>query len=196
MTFREPTHLPAGVRKAVHCLSLLLLPALRSDALSHPFHSPPAPGLTSDWIVLDSIPYLVVATAPPLRFRPPPPQPVRPAIVPPPPHHDETPPLLAAAPVPAGHATPSAAADTPPAPASPSTAPVAAPALEPNPVAPAAAPAPILRDELSPVFHPEDVLPFFNIPHAAPEVNPASTPAEPPTPAGSLPPSSARYTQQ
>ena len=193
MNHRETPHRPAGTGKALRCLCFLLLPAsapLGAQALPRSLSSVAA---TSDRA--DQTPYLLVTGAPPLRFQETPPPPV-PVV------------RLAAVPSPV---TP-ASADIP-APINPSsepspttTSPVAA--IEPvspahptpdSPQAPAKTPAPILPDNARPAIRPEDFLPYFQLPgsgrHSADVILVVPVqPSTPPSP-GTLPPSSATYTQ-
>jgi hypothetical protein len=201
MNHREPPHLPVGARRALQCMSLLLLPAMASEAapalprqsLAPVGHGSNAPGS-------DSVPYLAVVGSPALRFQrstPPPPDLVsRPAAAAPP-----TPPLtptessIAQANSAAVQAAPR---NLRPADEAPVTdiKPAAAPA--PTPVK--AAPPSILPDDTRPTVRPEDFLPYFQIPGSAKQANevnvimPASAVT---TSSGSIPvqPSSATYTQ-
>ena len=174
MIFCEPSHPPGGVRKALRCLSLLLLPALLAEGTTaasrlHPVRTsfaedeppPPRP------------PIVRVLLSAPLA-----------------PARDDT---RSPASSPSNTPTPSSLAADLPAPAKPPLPPPASEAPAASPAKPA--PAPILRDDVTPVLHPEDVLPFFKLPGASTGVSAPAAPAEPPMP-GPLPPSTARYTQQ
>jgi len=194
MNHREPPHLSAGARRALHCLSLLLLPAMAPDGVhALPRSNPQKPA--SDRRT-DPIPYLPVTGAPPLRFQeaaPPPDLVTRPvAAAPPTPALTPTETSVAQA---NAEAARSAAISE-----GPSTAtPTATPSSGPKPFAPATkTPPAILPDNARPAVHPEDFLPYFQIPGAAQSPTdvtllvPASKP--PPAPAP-LPPSSAAYRQ-
>jgi hypothetical protein len=90
----------------------------------------------------------------------------------------------------------------PPANEGTATAPAAAPVSTPTPPDSAAPsprlPAPILRDEIQPTVRPEELVPYFQIPGAARQSSDVTllmpAPGSPAAP-GSLPPSSATYTQ-
>jgi hypothetical protein len=189
MNHREPPQLPAGMRKALHCLSLLLVPALTLDQ----GHAGPRMR-TALRASADHAPYLPILGSPSLRVE----------EAPPPPDLTTKPPA-AAPPVPAlsrieasvavENAT--AASTSAPVP-EPATATPDAAAATPPAAEAAKAPAPILPDTIHPVVHPEDFLPYFEIPGTARkpgEVN-VIIPGLPsaPTP-GAIPPSSANYTQ-
>ena len=189
MNHCEPPHPRAAVRQAVICLSLGLLPVLaphRVDAkpLLRPLFAVVSPASVS-------APYLPAIGAPQLRFAE--------AALPP----ERSP---QSAPVVAAVTPPSVA--TAPAESVPvaESAPATSAALNahgdetraaPNPDR-AKDPEPILRDDVRPVVKPEDFLPYFQIPGSARK--PADVtllvpaPNAPPTP-GSVPPSSATYTQ-
>ena len=200
MNHREPTHLPAGMRRALHCLSLLLLPALAPDGV-HALPRSRPPGSGPDLRNAEPNPYLPKLGAPALRFQdatPPPDLVTRPAAA--------APPTPALTPTEASVALANAAAAHP-APASTSeprtvTSPPA-PAPDANPQPPAAAPVKtppaILPDNARPSVRPEDFLPYFQIPGSAQQPSDVTllVPAAPaaPTPPATLPPSSATYTQ-
>ncbi len=195
MNHREPPHLSAGTRRALHCLSLLLLPALAPDG-AHALPRSEMPVTGSDRST-DPKPYLPATGAPPLRFQeaaPPPDLVTRPAAA--------APPTPALTPTESSVAQANAAAAR-------STAVSEAPAVTPASAAsetPAAkstppttkGPTAILPDNARPSVRPEDFLPYFQIPGSA------QTPADvtllvpaakaPPAPAP-LPPSSATYRQ-
>ncbi len=192
MNHREPPPLSAGTRRALHCLSLILLPALATDgvqALPHPGQSESGRSRHAA-----PIPYLPVMGAPPLRFQEvlPPPDPV-------------TRPVAAAPPVPALTPTESSVALANAAAARSATIVEASDAVPvktetvsaaSKPVAPAKLPPAILPDSIRPTVRPEDFLPYFQVPgmpQASGDIMP-SAPKSVPEPAR-LPPSAATYRQ-
>ena len=189
MNHREPTHPLSRLRKAFHCLSLLLLPTLAPAGLLASTRPRDLPGQPVEQQGSEPLPYLAAVGAPALRFLPAAPAP---DLV--------TRPPAAGPPLPGLPRTEPAAA-----PASPGAAPPA-PAHEPadsHAVEPGAEPArgkplPILHDELRPQVRPEDFLPYFQVPGSATQsgavIPGAYTPRGAPEPAP-LPPSSATYTQ-
>ncbi len=199
MNHREPPHLPAAARRALHCLSLLLLPALApkgADAL--PQARPGREGAPPQ--APKPVSYLSVVGAPPLRFEealPPPDLTTRPAAAAPP-----QPALTATENSVAAENSAAARSIVASTPATPTltagSATETKPAAKEEPVA-AKPPAAILPDDARPVVKPEDFLPFFQIPGSAAKpgdvtlVAPVSATA--PAPAASIPPSSATYTQ-
>ncbi len=199
MNHRESPPLSAGARRALRCLSLLLVPALAPDAAPAMPRSRHALGQGAGEHGGDSLPYLAMVGAPPLRFEkstPPPDLVMRPAA--------------AAPPVPSLTLTESSVALANEA-AARSTAATTRGEDEPQvtelPVAKEAAPPPppkptpraIIPDDTRPKVRPEDFLPYFQIPgsaRSANEVNvimPASALTSPPP--ATLPPSTATYTQ-
>lgn len=198
MTFCEPSHPPGGVRKALRCLSLLLLPTLLAEGTTVVSRPRPVPHSFNEGEP-PSVPYLVARAAPPLRFAAPPapPPPIVTVALPPPvapaPENstpDSSPnPSAPVRPVRPSHVADAAAPDQP----SPDSPPSSPEVPTAEPVKPA--PAPILRDDITPVLHPEDVLPFFKLPGSEPDVNSPPSPAEPAAP-GQLRPSTAHYTQR
>lgn len=183
MNYRAPTPASTGVGQALPCLALLLLPMLAVDrAWSRPIvpYGRPAQETT---------PYLATIGSPALRFLealPPPDLVTRPAASAPP-----QPSATADAP------KPDVIPFTPPAGEVAAAAPAEHPtsASEPEPTGDKS-PAPILPDELRPRVHPEDFIPYFQIP-AARSGDPAvivPVPRSAATPAP-LQPSSATYTQ-
>lgn len=188
MNHREPPHLPAGVRKALHCLSLLLVPALALDE----GHA----GTRLRSIVIpntESIPYLPVLGSPSFRIQealPPPDLGARPAAA--------APPVAALSVVESSVAAANTdAIRTAMSPAD-AQSPAGAVAIVAAPTAPTREPAPILPDSSRPVVHPEDFLPYFQIPGSGRNPNDVNliVPAVPGAPApGTLPPSSATYIQ-
>lgn len=190
MNHREPPHLPAGVRRALRCLSLLLVPALTLDeGLAGPrLRSTIRPHS-------DSIPYLPVLGSPQMRIEeaPPPPDLVtRPAAAAPPV------PALSPAETTVAVSNADAAMPSPAVPEIPGLDSKSSPAAT-LPSAPAGkTPPPILPDSTRPVIHPEDFIPYFQIPGTAKQLSdvtilaPAGQSAPAPAP---LPPSSATYTQ-
>ncbi|HVU33144.1 MAG TPA: hypothetical protein VHE61_06895 [Opitutaceae bacterium] len=193
MKDREPPYSPAGLRRALRCLSLLLLPALTLD---EGYAGPRMPSAFRP--SAEAAPYLPVLGSPSLRFQealPPPDLATRPAA--------GAPPVAALSPAESSVAVANATA------ARSTVAPEesAAPAGKPPSSAPKPAvvatrpaektPAPILPDTARPVVHPEDFLPFFEIPGTRRpngDLIVVPTVPVPPTP-GTLPPSTATYTQ-
>lgn len=187
MNHREPPHLPAGVRRALHCLSLLLVPAMTLDEghagvrLRSTLRLGP-----------DSVPYLPVLGSPSIRVEealPPPDLVTRPPASAPPV------PALTPAETSVAVANADAAQSTPPA---PERAVDEKPPQPPPPPAPTKTPDPILPDNLHPVTRPEDFLPYFQIPGTAKQPGDVTilAPAAGSAPApASIPPSSATYTQ-
>jgi hypothetical protein len=177
MNHRESPHLPAGMRRALRCLSLLIVPALALD------ESHATPGeRTGIRVNAEPIPYLPVLGSPSLRIEeaPPPPDLVtRPASAAPPvPAATPAEASVAAANINAARSTTVATEEAP-------TESKAEPsAISPGPAPAAKTPPAILPDTTRPVIHPEDFLPYFQIPGSS----------SAPTP-GPLPPSSATYTQ-
>lgn len=200
MNHREQTHLRLGVRRALHSLSLLLLPIAAPkthSALTHPNARNDRPAESgSDQAPL---PYLLTLGAPALRFQAAPPPPdltSRPAAAAPPmPALSPTETTVAQANLAAAHVTSSV--PSVPATSNELQSEKAKPANSPAASA-KVTPPPILPDDSSPSIRPEDFLPYFQIPGAgrpptsvnviAPAVSNAS---------GSIPvpPSSATYTQ-
>lgn len=193
MNHREPPHLPVGMRRALYCLSLLMLPAMSpggAQALTRPRPTPDGPERGVDR------PYLPALGAVPLRFQeaaPPPDLVTRPAAAAPPTpalSPTETSVALANAAAAARPATPS---PREPAPAATSPATVA-----PSNSAPAKTPPAILPDDASPSVKPEDFLPYFQLPGSAKTPGDVTVivpaPRSAPAPAA-IPPSSASYTQ-
>lgn len=196
MNHREPPHLTAGTRRALHCLSLFLLPALVPDG-AHALPRSHTPAAGSDRRT-DPQPYLPAMGAPLLRFQPaaPPPDLVtRPAAAAPPmPALTPTESSVAQANAAAARSTTITEATT----LSPSRTPVAE-TTSPKPVPPTTkAPTPILPDSTRPSVRPEDFLPYFQIPGSAQTPSDLTllvpAPKTPPAPAP-LPPSSATYRQ-
>lgn len=200
MNHREPPHLPVGARRALQCMSLLLLPAMASEAAPALPRQRLAPGQGPDARGSDPVPYLAVVGSPALRFQrstPPPPDLVaRPAAAAPPvPHLTPTESSVAQANLAAVQSVPQSGRPADEAPVTeikPATAPA------PTPVK--ATPPPILPDDTRPTVRPEDFLPYFQIPGSAKqanEVNVIMSPNAVTTSSGSIPvqPSSATYTQ-
>lgn len=202
MNHRETPHLPAGVRRALHCLSLLLLPALAPDgAQALPRSRPPGSG--PELRNPNALPYLPKVGAPPLRFQelaPPPDLASRPpAAAPPTPALSPTETSVALANAAAARSTVVATQEAAerieaPAPATP------APELSTKaaPPAPAKTPPAILPDNARPTVRPEDFLPYFQIPGSARQAGDVTVivPSAPATPnPAQLPPSSATYRQ-
>jgi hypothetical protein len=198
MNHREQTHLRAGVRRALHSLTLLLLPIVAPKALSAftPNRARPDQPKESGSDQAPP-PYLPVLGSPALRFQAAPPPPdltSRPAAAAPPlPALSPTENTVAQANLAAAHpiasATPGKTPEPPP--ESAKVAPVPGTPAKP-------APPPILPDDSAPSVRPEDFLPYFQVPGAG--RSPAGVnvimPGVPGA-SGSLPvpPSSATYTQ-
>lgn len=182
MNHREPPHASAAGRKAVHCLASALLCAVTLPgvhAISH------RPVITFAARVPESVPYLPINGAPPLRFaEAPPPKPVEPVAGP----------SASSTTSPATETTNSSSTSATDGNASIETT-TAAVTKDP---APAKTPAPILADEARPMVRAEDFLPYFQIPSSARRPGDVMlvTPGIPTPPsAGPMPPSSATYTQ-
>jgi len=192
MNYREPPSLPVGARRALRCFSLLLLPALAPKA-GHSLPNSATAAEPADAPGPDSVPYLPIVGAPPLRFQratPPPDLVTRPPAAAAPP--------LPASPVPepvaiAANIDPAPAITAlPPGPRAPEVA-----ATEPNPPARPAATA-ILPDDIRPAVRTEDFLPYFQLPGSGRlpgEVNVIVPGTFNPSATPTLPPSSATYTQ-
>jgi hypothetical protein len=191
MNHREPPRLPAGMRKALQCLSLLLVPAMTFDEgyagprFRTAIGSGPEPA-----------PYLPVLGSLSMRVEeaPPPPELVtRPAAAAPPvPSLNPAETSVALANVDAARTAVTAPALE--APAEVKTSESAPAAEQPAPKTPL----PILPDTARPVVHPEDFLPYFQIPGSARQAGDVNVivPAAPSAPApAAIPPSSATYTQ-
>lgn len=186
MNHREPPHLPARMRKALRCLSLLLVPVLAVE------EGHAGPRLRNAMrSTAEPAPYLPLLGAQPLRIEDAPPPPdltSRPAA--------GAPPVAALTPtesavavanadaVRSASATPTdaTAAETP---AKDKDVDAAHVIVPPSPTT--KTPPPILPDTTHPNVRPEDFLPYFQIPGAnhAPDA---------PAP-GTLPQSSATYTE-
>jgi hypothetical protein len=198
MNYREPPHLPVGARRALRCLSLLLLPVMAPEAapaLPRPRHAtwPGDSGPASE-----SLPYLTVMGAPPLRFQKTPPPPdvsVRPAAAAPPiPSLSSPEAFVAQANAAAARSASAQAREDDVAPVTEVKS-----DIKEAPVPVKAGPPPILPDDTRPSVKPEDFLPFFQLPGASRSAGeptvivPAAISV---APAGApLPPSSATYTQ-
>ncbi len=193
--------MPARVRRALRCLSLVLLPALAPEGV-HALPRPRAPRTHSHWQPAEPIPYLRATGAPPLRFQ----------EAAPPPDLASRPPG-AAPPVPALTLTESTVALENAAAVAALSPPGTAPAAASEPAAvsdgatrpasaspPAKSPPPILPDDVRPTVRPEDFLPFFQIPGSSRRpadvtvIAPTNVASPAPT-APAIPPSSATYTQ-
>jgi hypothetical protein len=174
MNHREPPQLPSGMRKALRCLSLLLVPALALDQ-GHAGTRLRSTIRTGS----EPAPYLPIVGSPALRFEealPPPDLVTRPAAA--------APPVAALSPAESSVAVANsdAARSTVVPPDDTGTdKPVV-----PPPAPQTKTPAPILPDTLHPITRPEDFLPYFQIP----SVTQSSVPGPAP-----LPPSTATYTQ-
>lgn len=192
MNHREPPLSPAAI--AAGKLGLLL-GLLLASVPTESHAQPRTVAITLVNLQPETLPYLPVTGAPPLRFQAatPPlhPAPAAPAPVAPPPAASEE---ASPAPRPDPTADPLANPD-------PSPAATGAPANSgstPAAAEPVKTPASILPDDTRPTIRPEDFLPYFQIPGSARTpvgvnvIVPA--PQAPPAP-GPLPPSSATYTQ-
>lgn len=199
MNHRESPPLSAGARRALRCLSLLLVPALAPDAapaMSRPRH---AFGQGVGAHGGDSLPYLAMVGAPPLRFEksaPPSDLGTRPAAAAPPlPSFSLTESAVALANAAAARSTTATTRGEDEAPVT--ELPAAASAASPLPPKPT--PRAILPDDTRPKVRPEDFLPYFQIPGSARSANEVNVimPANAfPSPApATLPPSTATYTQ-
>lgn len=190
MNQRETPQLSVGVRRALRCLSLLLVPAMTLEQ----GHAGPRLRSTIRPSA-QPIPYLPVLGSPSLRFEealPPPDLVARPAAAAPPvPALTPAESTVAAANVTAARSTTIATPDAEPVVESKPPAPVAPPPDTKTP-------APILPDNVRPAVHAEDFLPYFQIPGNARQPSDITvfTPgaSSAPTPAP-IPPSSATYTQ-
>jgi hypothetical protein len=185
MNQSEPPHLPMGARRAFHCLSLLLLPALVPSGTAAGGRLRPLLEAVADIQEAEPLPYLPYLGAPPLRFQdplPPPDVTVRPAAAAP--VHPHLTPAessvglanSAAASLGSEHRTTETHVDE-------------TNAAPPEPAKPA--PVPILQDTVRPQVQAEDFLPFFLIPGSAKTVGSVPSAPQP----GPLPPSSATYTE-
>jgi hypothetical protein len=184
MNFREPPQATMGARKAIRCLTLLLLSSLLPKSMLG--------GLTVRIVIGgpsgtgESSPYLSVPGCPPLRFREPEPpadfasHPA--AAAPPQPHLTQAELSVGTANAAAAQTTPQMAAHD--ASAVENKADGAPPA--------SSAPISILPDTVRPQVQAEDFLPFFVIPESARSASSVPVPPEP----GKLPPSSATYTEK
>ncbi len=185
MNQSEPPYLPIGARRAFHCLSLLLLPALVPSGTAAGGRLRPLLEAPAEIQEAEQLPYLPYLGAPPLRFRdaaPPPDVSARPpAAAPPQPHL--TPAETSMAMANSAAATSASARPTTEAHAEPSNA------APPDTAKPA--PVPILQDTVRPQVQAEDFLPFFLTPGAAKAVGSVPQAPQP----GQLPPSSATYTE-
>lgn len=195
MNHREPPQLPAGVRRALHCL-LLALPALAPEKASAlPRTRPPGSGphLTD----LGAAPYLPQIGTLGLRFQDPP----APLPEPPPKVDRVAVPSVTAPPLAAVANANAAAVQSTGDPPSAATSPSTTPAPSDKTAAPASVRTPpaILPDSVRPSVRPEDFLPYFQVPGSATRAADVnlflpSAPAAPASP-GTLPASSATYTQ-
>lgn len=167
MNHREPPHLPAGTRRALHFLSLLLLPAVAPEGVQALTRPRFAPATAADLKRLATSPYLPVLGAAPLRFEDPAPPPdltARPAAAAPP-NPALTPAENSVALANAAAAHPAAVEEP-----APSAATEAAESAETKPAPPSPRPAPaVLPDQARPTVRPEDFLPFFQLPGSSPQ---------------------------
>lgn len=191
MNYREPPQLPVRARRALHCLSLLLLPALAPDSTLAAMR----PRLPRDASADSSQPYLPAVGAPPLRFQQPPTPP--PDLVMRPPAAAPPSPALTVEESSVALENAAAARSTSVRETSETSPPEMPRNTETSPAANGKPPRPILQDHVRPQVRPEDFLPFFQLPGAAnnPDVTViVPAPRAAPTP-GSMPNSSATYTQ-
>lgn len=192
MNHRQPPRSPAGMRRALQSLSLLMLPtiACASNLNGHRRYGPPQP-----CPVHLPDPYLPRIGAPSLRFQP---EMVVASSPLPPLNPKETP--TTTSPDALTAATNAASV----VPVAPVASPTEASTDETKSTSPAGSaggkirlPAPILPDDVQQVVHPEDFLPYFQFPapggSGARVIVPVA-PAAAPTPA-QQPPSSATYIQ-
>ena len=199
MNHREPPSLPTGVRRALRCLSLLLLPVLAPEAAPALPRHRQAFGPGADGPGSDSLPYLTFVGAPPLRFQKatlPPDVIARPSAgAPPVPALTPTELAVALANADAARSATTSARPPEEAPSPDIKAETKPPAPAPTKPVPAA----IMPDDMRPSVRPEDFLPYFQIPGSAKASGEARVimPANAFTPPAStpLPPSSATYTQ-
>lgn len=187
MNHREPPQLSVGMRRALHCLSLLLVPALTLDQghAGTRFRSTIRTGS-------EPTPYLPVLGSPMLRFedaQPPPDLVTRPAAA--------APPVAALSPAESSIAVANSDAARATA-VGPDDANTAKPTAAPPPPPASKAPPAILPDAIHPIARPEDFLPYFQIPGSARQAGDVNiltpVPSSAPGPAPILP-SSATYTQ-
>ncbi len=189
MNHREPPQLPAGIRKAIQCLSLALLQVTATaDAMALTRTRPPGSGPEQPHA--GSIPYLASVGSRALRFQTAP----IPAV-------SEVPAPISAETSPREDASTIAANDpvrvgTELAPST--TATTSESSNNPPGGESEKSPQPILRDHITPTVRAEDFLPYFQIPGSARNLSDVTllVPAAPaaPTPAA-IPPSSATYRQ-
>ena len=188
MNHSEPPLLPVGARRALRCLSLLLLPAITPRAAL----SLPRSRLSGD----EPAPYLIVHGALALRFERPTPLPglvTRPAAgAPPIPALSPTEATVAQANLAALQSTITRTQSEP-------LAPELSAKTARTPIAPPKnSPAAILPDDTRTSVRPEDFLPFFQIPGSAPTTGGAGLIIKTPISSSAgitPPPSSATYTQ-
>ncbi len=186
MNHREPPHPTAGVRRATLCLATLLLSVLAPAGAQASLRKQPKP---------DPAAYLPTIAAPALRFQSaalpreqiaritfpkPVPKSAADTEISPPKASDAT-----------GRVAKASAVGT-------NDAAVATDAAKTAALTPARTPQPIIPDDIRPTIHPEDFVPFFQIPGSAKGpgslnvIVPVPQSVPPPAP---LPPSSATYRQ-
>jgi hypothetical protein len=174
-----------GARRALHCLSLLLLPALVPSPMPAVGRQRSSEGVAADCQDGEASPYLAQIGAPPLRFQevaPPPDLSAKPpAAAPPQPHLTPAESSVNMANSAASNSVP---AQKPPEDHAQEATPESAQPPKPEPVT-------ILQDTVKPQVQAEDFLPFFLIPGAAKPDGAVPAAPEP----GRLPPSTATYTQ-
>ena len=175
-----------GARRALHCLSLLLLPALVPSSMPAVGRQRTSLGVAADCQEGEQSPYLPLVGPPPLRFQdvsPPPDLSAKPAAAAPPqPHLTQAESTVKMANSAASSVVP--AAKPPEANAKEATSESAETPKDP--------PVTILPDTVRPQVQAEDFLPFFLIPGNTAKSD-GQVPAAPRP--GQLPPSSATYIQ-
>lgn len=189
MNHREPPQLPAGLCKAIKCLSLALLQVMATDdATALPRTRPPGSGPEQPHA--GAIPYLATVGPRALRFQTPAP----------PPAVRDVADALPADPTPAedtnvvvSNEATRAAVES-----SGSTTADSSIAAGNVPTGPAKSSEPILRDHITPTVRAEDFLPYFQIPGSAQNSSDVTllVPVAPAAPApAAIPSSSATYRQ-
>jgi hypothetical protein len=187
MNNREPRLASTAVRRAFHCLTLLLLPTILPRGILAGARMRQPDGEQADRLESEPAPYLPYIGAPPLRFL-----------------EALPPPAVAAPKKEIAEKAPPVKADLPPAapvqaePSKPQAEAANAEKDAPNAAPKAQAgtpPVPILPDTVRPQVQAEDFLPYFVIPGSDKGGDSTGRPPEPPDPAR-LPPSSATYTEK
>jgi hypothetical protein len=185
MNHREPPHLPMGARRALHCLSLLLLPTLVPSSMPAVGRQRSSLGVAADCQEGEQSPYLPLVGPPPLRFQdasPPPDLSAKPpAAAPPQPHLTQAESTVKMA--------NSAASNSAPAlkPPEANAKDAISESTEPS----TSEPVTIIPDTVKPQVQAEDFLPYFLIPGTTKSDGQGPSGPQP----GQLPPSTATYTQ-